>query len=84
MVLDVYSLFDKKTEGEWRIIGHQEDYEPVNMENIYFVYGVSVWTKIIDVYGKSTSINEEERFNYPLLAPEGDEYVKKLVQHEIK
>ena len=24
--LDTYSLFDRKSEGEWRIIGRQEDY----------------------------------------------------------
>lgn len=79
VVLDSYSLFDKKTEGEWQIIGHQQDYAPTNMEGVYFTYGLSVWCKIIDIYGNVTPISEEERSNYPLLAPKGDEYIKELI-----
>jgi len=70
VVLDSYSLFDEKTEGDW-------------MENVYFTYGFSVWCKIIDVYGNVTPISEEERSNYPLLAPKGDDYVTRLVLDKI-
>lgn len=79
VVLDSYSLFDKKTEGEWRIIGHQQDYIPTNVENVYFVYGMGIWSKITDVYGNVTPIDEKERSKYPLFAPEGDDYVTELV-----
>jgi len=84
VVLDSYSLFDKKTEGEWRIIGHQQDYIPTDVENVYFVYGMGIWSKRIDVYGNDTPISVEERSNYPLLAPKGDSYVTKLVLDKIK
>lgn len=30
VILDSYSLFDRKLEGDWRIVAHQIDYEPPN------------------------------------------------------
>ena len=38
--LDTYSLFDRRTEGEWRIIGHQENYTPEHAEDIWFSWGI--------------------------------------------
>ncbi|MCI8539564.1 MAG: hypothetical protein HFF18_13065 [Oscillospiraceae bacterium] len=32
--LDAYSLFGRRTEGEWRIISHQENYTPECTEDL--------------------------------------------------
>lgn len=84
VVLDSYGLFDKKAEGEWRIIGHQQDYIPTDVENVYFTYGIDIWCKIIDIYGNSTPISEEESKEYPILAPKGNNYITGLVLDKIK
>lgn len=49
VVLDSYSLFDKKTDPtrECRIIGHQEAIQTNRFKNYYFAYGTpESWTKI--------------------------------------
>lgn len=40
--MDTYSLFDKKLENgsDWRIIGHQVNYNPKNLDGIYFALGI--------------------------------------------
>ena len=37
--LDTYSLFDRRSEGEWRIIGHQEDYVPPEIRKTFGSFG---------------------------------------------
>lgn len=38
--IDPYGLFDRKSEGEWRIIGHQEDYKAFDYDNLYLTFGL--------------------------------------------
>lgn len=59
-MLDSYSLFDIKRVGEWRIIGREVDYEPTNVENVYFTYGEGLTCKKVDVFGNEISISENE------------------------
>ena len=84
MVLDSYSLFDRKREGEWRIIGRQEDYTAPDFDNIYLTFGVGNNWKIKDLYGNITRISPEERFQYILLSPKGDDRVKSMIQQQMK
>lgn len=80
VVLDSYSLFDRKTEGEWRIIGHQKDYIAYDFGDIYLTFGVGQNWKKIDLYGNVTRISEEEHFKYILFSPQGDYRIKRLIQ----
>lgn len=82
-IIDSYGLFDRKYKGDWRIIGHQENYIPSNVENVYFTYGIDKWCKKIDIYGNETSIPKEEQSKYIKISPKGDESVKKMVQAKI-
>ncbi|MEK4424953.1 Imm26 family immunity protein [Solibacillus sp. FSL K6-1523] len=81
--LDLYSLFDRKTEGEWRIIGHEENYVPVNVDNVYFTYGVARSCKKVDIYGNTISISEEEARDLPRLSILGDYHIKQLVKSKL-
>ena len=84
VVLDSYSLFDKKAEGEWRIVGHQEDYKPSNVEDIYFTYGIGAWCKKVDIFGNEPSIKQEEQAQYIRLSPIGDIGVRDMILQRIE
>ena len=79
IVLDSYTLFDNKRSGDWRIVGHQENYVPNDVENIYFTYGHRGGCRKMDVFGKETPIHESDQEKYILLSPRCDEYIKELV-----
>ena len=81
-VAEIYSLFDCKSEGDWRIIGIQDNYQLVDAENIYFTYGAGKKRKMIDIYGNKSEIEEVEAQKYPILSPQGDYYIKKLISEK--
>ena len=82
VILDSYSLFDCKSEGDWRIIGIQDNYQLVDAENIYFTYGAGKKRKMIDIDGNKSEIEEVEAQKYPILSPQGDYYIKKLISEK--
>lgn len=82
--LDFYSLFDRKIEGEWRIIGHQKNYIPVNIDNVYFTYGIADSCKKVDICGNKISISEEEAQGLPRLSMMGDFIIKQLVKESLE
>ena len=81
--LDIYTLFDKKMMGDWRIIGHHESFTATNVDNMYFVYGVpNSWTKI-DVYGNATPISNMEAENLPKFYVMNDYDIKELLASKL-
>ncbi len=47
IVVDSYGFFDKKThsESDWRITGHQSNFFPENVKDVYFSYGIGDFCK---------------------------------------
>lgn len=80
IVLDSYSLFDKKIVGEWRIIGRQEDYRAPDFDDIFLTFGIDSDWKKIDLYGNITKISAEEHLKYISSSPVGDYIIKSLIQ----
>ncbi|HEI8503233.1 TPA: immunity 26/phosphotriesterase HocA family protein [Serratia marcescens] len=78
IILDAYSLFDKKISGEWRIIGHQEGLAK-KFENTYFVYGALGNRKKVDMYGNSENVSDKDSERYPPYMPSNDMHVRKLL-----
>lgn len=71
--LDTYSLFDRKSEGEWRIIGRQEDYVPPEDAGEYwFSWGDRSAARKSNVFDETVAIGEEEWRALPPLSPGGD------------
>jgi len=71
VILDSYSLFDKKTDptGDWRIIGHQEVTLTDRLKNYYFAYGTSEnWTKV-SALNVTEDASEQEIAYLPPLTP---------------
>lgn len=83
VIIDSYSLFDRKAEGEWRIIGHQEEYVPEGFENVYFTYGIGSSCKITDIWENEQAVSEAESKNYPEVSPKGDFNVKELIKAKL-
>ncbi len=81
VVIDTYGLFDKKVykDSDWRIIGHQHDFIPENIDDVYFTYGVGNSCKKVNVFDHEVTISEKEAENYPRLSPHGDHDVKILL-----
>ncbi len=77
--ISTYMLIDCKDEGDWRIIGHQENFVPEDVDGVYFTYGVGSGCKKMDVYGNEWPINEEEKSNYLTLRSLHDHHIKKMV-----
>ena len=81
--LDIYALFDKKTNSEWRIIGLQENYVPD--ENLFFWIGGYEDPKKIDVYGRELGkISEEERQQIQDFVFQGEERIRPLIKNYIE
>ena len=74
--VDDYCLFDRKTDGEWRIIGHQEDYRAADYDDIYLTFGIGNDWKKKDLYGNITKILPDDRHKYILHSCNDDYYVK--------
>jgi len=85
IVIDTYGLFDKKVypDSEWRIIGHQENYFPENVENIFFAFGEGDSCKKKDIFDNTFSISESEAKLYPRLSPYTDYHIKALLKDTI-
>ncbi len=83
-VLDSYSLFDRKSEGDWRIIGACGNYIPTDVENIIFYFGIGSGTQLVDFFDHKTPVPPEEAMKYPPLSPHGDYEIKTKISEKIK
>ena len=78
--LDTYSLFDRKREGEWRIIGRQEGYAPPeDAADVWFSWGIASGCRKSNVFDQTVFISQEEWRALPPLSPGGDYDVKQDV-----
>ncbi|PTV52291.1 Imm26 family immunity protein [Pseudomonas putida] len=75
VILDSYSLFDRKAEGDWRIVAHDLDYRPSKQESVRYVYGVADNVKLVDIFDNETSL-VGSKCDYPSYSPMGDKDVK--------
>ncbi|EIW5548637.1 hypothetical protein MEU62_004158, partial [Salmonella enterica] len=73
---------DKKLENgsDWRIIDHQVNYNPKNLDGIYFALGIGDSCKKKDCYGNDFLISESEWKTLPKLSPKGGFDIKKRLE----
>ncbi len=77
LVLDSYSLFDRKAEGDWRIVGHEPNFTPRDVGDVFFTYGDGSGRRKVDVFDNETPVTAEEACKLPPYAPFGDGDVKR-------
>lgn len=75
IIIDSYSLFDRKSEGDWRVVAYQENYTPSTEESVRFVYGVAGNVKLVDIFDNETPCSGMA-LDFPFYSPMGDEEVK--------
>jgi hypothetical protein len=80
--VDSYGLFDRKIEGDWRIVGHDSEFA-AHEENTYFSYGGGQYWKV-DIFGNESEISKSEAEKYPSYTPLGDLRVREKVGHLLK
>ncbi|OCG77550.1 hypothetical protein [Gilliamella sp. Occ4-3] len=82
MILDSCSLFDRKIEkgSDWRIIGHQKNYVPTDMDGVYFTYIEEPWCKKVDIWENEIPISGKEAEFLPRVFPFGDYNIKELLK----
>ena len=82
--LDTYSLFDRKSEGEWRIIGRQEDYvPPEDAGDYWFSWGDRSAARKSNVFDETVFIGQEEWQALPPLSPGGDYDVRREIAEKL-
>lgn len=79
IVLDSYSLFDKKLAGDWRIIAHEEGYVPPAHDKVFFSYGAGASFKKVDIFGNEVGISKADADKLPIYSPKEDWDVKEIL-----
>ncbi|MCK0545919.1 immunity 26/phosphotriesterase HocA family protein [Pseudomonas syringae pv. aptata] len=74
VILDSYGLFDRKIEGDWRIVAHDEGYIPHD-ESVRFTSGIASGCKKIDIFDNEEAIAESEAKKLPDYSPMGEDDV---------
>ncbi|MBT0568172.1 Imm26 family immunity protein [Williamsia sp. CHRR-6] len=71
-VLDSYSLFDRRLEGDWRIVGSADIEEKKVYREVFFVYGSSGGRYKVNLMGQECECSEEEYRALPPYRPAGN------------
>jgi len=83
VVLDTYSLFDKRLEGDWQIVAHDSEFCMGDTDNVYFVYGhPNSWIRV-DVFGNKESMADLEAALLSKYSPRGYGEVKEMFEKAI-
>ncbi|MEH6418720.1 Imm26 family immunity protein [Pseudomonas sp. CGJS7] len=81
VVLDAYGLFQRKTEGNWGIVGKTENYRPdPETARARFAWGLKGHQKATDLSDRFEPIDDAEAELLPRCAPKGDYDVQQLIQ----
>lgn len=72
--IDSYGLFDKKIEGDWRIVGHDSNFAPHEEESYFSCGGGQYWK--VNIFGEEVEVTQKEAEKYPPYTPQGDKKVK--------
>lgn len=84
LILDSYSLFQKSSEGEWGIVGHQDGYSPDEKVLLTkFAWGVRGDQSVTTVNNQHISVSDDEAAKWPRCQPWGDYDVKEYVALKI-
>ncbi|WP_410799845.1 Imm26 family immunity protein [Lysinibacillus telephonicus] len=83
VILDSYTLFDRKIEGDWRIIGRHINYIPTDFENTFFTYGVGDSCRKVDIFDNEVPINESQAKGLTDYSPLGNYDINDLISDKL-
>ena len=76
VILDSYGLFDRKIEGDWRIVAHQSGYLPPEHDDTFFTSGIGLSCKRVDIFDNEVPISPEQARSFRDYSPMGDQEIK--------
>lgn len=83
IIINSYGFFDKKNEGNWQIIGHEEDIDLSPYSHVAFRYGMPDGSKFgkVDISGKvyPKEFSPEEAKNWKPDSPMTDLGIKEYI-----
>jgi Immunity protein 26 len=84
VILDAYSLFQLRREGDWRFIGATENYQPdADLLIVRFSWGTKGDQRATDLQGNWAHISDAEADSLPRENPYGDWDVKNFIQNNL-
>jgi Immunity protein 26 len=84
VILDAYSLFQLRREGDWRFIGTTENYQPdADLLNVRFAWGTKGDQRATDLQGNWAHISDAEADSLPRENPYGDWDVKNFIENNL-
>ncbi len=86
LILDTCSLFERKIEGDWRIIGHLDDNNiDDKFKDIKFIYGMPPKQLMaVSIDDSEQPISQQEAASFRRYSPCGDYDVKQLLKEIIE
>lgn len=76
LIIDSYSLFDRKLEGDWRIVGSEAGFVPRQVEGLYFVYGDVTHLRKVDIHDQESPVDAASAAKLPPYSPNGHAQVQ--------
>lgn len=85
VTIDSYGLLDTGKDGDWRVIGHTDDFTPgEQFKNIRFVYGSPPHAlTAVDIFDKEEPITERAAAGLPFYSARRDWHVKELLKEKL-
>lgn len=83
VILDTLSLLERRTEGDWCLIGHDAHYEPsIKVKETKFVWGILGNRKTTDIFNQHQKITDADASQWPFAIPFGDWDVKEYLKNK--
>ena len=79
-IIDSYSIFWLRNEGDWDVESTQKDFLPPKDEASKFKYGDKTNLTLIDIFGNQEAMKENDGNRYPSYSPKGDFQIKKIIK----
>ncbi len=79
-IIDSYSLFWLRNEGDWELVSKQKNFTPSKDEQTKFLYGDKMNLTLIDIFGNTQKKAKNDDSLYAPYSPKGDIGVKRIIK----
>jgi len=79
-IIDSYSLFWLRKEGDWEIEAKQKDFVPSQDEQTKYEFGDAMNLTLIDIFGNTEPKSRKDETRYAPYSPKGDIQIKKIIK----
>jgi hypothetical protein len=85
VVLDAYSLFQRKSEGDWGVVGSTPNYVPdLEATQTRFAWGLQGSQKVTGTNEETIDVSDSEADKHPRYQPWGDYDIKQYITRQLR